>query len=81
MEGKWNGKSQEIIYIEKWNGIGMEKEWKRKGKKTYNYIGIKIQRNGMEMEWNQNGKFLGEKSVGYSEEMKRRWNGNGMKFF
>ena len=43
-------------------------EWRRNGKKTYFYVGIKFQRNGMEFEWNQNGKCVGEK-IGGMEEM------------
>ena len=59
MDGKKYDKSVEA----KFN----EMEWKRnEKKKTYNYIGIRIQRNGIE--------------VGYGEEMERKWNGNRMEF-
>ena len=58
MEGKWNGKFQKIIEIEMWNGIGVEKEWNRKGKKTnqiyWSQYQVEWNRIGMEMEWKIN---------------------------
>ena len=38
MEGKWNGKFYKIIEIEMWNGIGVENEWNRKGRKKSNLL-------------------------------------------
>ena len=39
-----------------WNGIGVEKEWNRKGKKQIKYTGVNIRWNGIELEWKWNGK-------------------------
>ena len=41
----------------KWNGNGMEKEWKRNGTKDENEMELKLIWNGMELEWKWNGKF------------------------
>ena len=38
-----------------WNGIGVEKEWNRKGKKIKS-TGVNIRWNGIELEWKWNGK-------------------------
>ena len=43
----------------KWNGKGIEKEWKKKKQKLY---GTKIKRNGGELEWKWNGKLKIKKS-------------------
>ena len=42
----------------KWNGKGIEKEWKKKQK----LYGTKIKRNGVELERKWNGKLKIEKS-------------------
>ena len=59
----------------------MEKEWKRNGKKHITCLELKF--NGMEWKWNGiRMEYMREKkSVGYGEEMERKWNGNGMDFF
>ena len=58
----------------KWNGKGMEKK---------HITTLELKFNGM--EWKQNGirmeNLWEKKSVGYGEEMERKWNGNGMEFF
>ena len=60
---------------QKWNGKGIEKEWKKKQK----LYGTKIKRNGVELERKWNGKFKIEKvNKKYNRngmEMKWRWNG------
>ena len=57
------------IQIEKWNGIGVEKEWNRKGKKI-KFTVVNIRWNGIELEWKWNGTFTTKKNHAKS-------NGNG----
>ena len=60
-------------------------EWKRNGKgmEKKHITTLELKFNGM--EWKQNGirmeNLWEKKSVGYGEEMERKWNGNGMEFF
>ena len=58
------------IFSTKWNGSGIEKEWKRIGKKQI-LSGIQIRWNGEELERKWNGKLIIEKA-------NKKWNGDGM---
>ena len=59
----------------KWNGKGIEKDWKKK-QKSY---GTKIKWNGVELERKWNGKLkiekVNEKLNRNGMEMEWRWNG------
>ena len=66
-------------FIQKWNGNGMEREWKWNGKISTNDIDAKWNGNGTEMEWKWNGKKLlhqlGIKVKQSGMETEWKWNG------
>ena len=63
-----------LIFSTKWNGNGMEKEWKRKGKKHITKLESKF--DGLEWKWNGIGleNFREKKSVENFVEMEWKWN-------
>ena len=71
---EYNVPFQFHIFSTKWKGNGMEKEWKRKGKKHTTKLESKFDR--MEWKWNGIGieYFRETKSLGYVVEMERKWN-------
>ena len=67
-------KISQLIQIEKWNAIVVEKGWKIK----FKLCGVKFWWNGMELEWKQNGPFTKKKFMKNRKEMEWKLKGSGM---